>query len=57
MSQWIMMKTLIGDNEDLDDDNDGWNDSIEIELGYDPLNPGEYPIDTDNDGIENKIDD
>ena len=37
----------IGDNADLDDDNDGLPDLAEKEIGTDPLNP-----DTDGDGLE-----
>ena len=48
---------MIGDNEDTDDDNDGWTDDLEIELGYDPLDSNQYPVDTDEDGIDNNIDD
>ena len=38
----------IGDNEDLDDDNDGWFDLIEPICGTDPMN--ELSIPQDNDG-------
>ncbi|UTH06668.1 Ig-like domain-containing protein [Macrococcoides canis] len=49
----------IPDDVDTDDDNDGVNDSDEIVVGTDPLNPETTPgtpdesIDTDGDGINN----
>ena len=33
----------IGNNQDLDDDNDGWFDSLELELGLDPLKSSNCP--------------
>jgi hypothetical protein len=41
----------IGDNKDLDDDNDGYSDIDEILQGTDPKNPNESPLDSDNDGV------
>jgi hypothetical protein len=40
----------IGDNADTDDDNDGFNDTVEIAAGSDPQNPRSYPKDSDRDG-------
>ena len=37
----------IGNNADPDDDNDGFEDSIEIIVGTDPLDVLSFPIDTD----------
>jgi len=33
----------IGNNADTDDDGDGFDDSVEITLGHDPLNPADAP--------------
>ena len=41
----------IGDVCDIDDDNDGWSDEVEISCGSDPLDLESKPIDTDRDGI------
>ncbi len=35
-----------GDNADTDDDNDGWADTEEIRLGFDPFNSAEEPVDS-----------
>jgi hypothetical protein len=45
------------DEYDSDDDNDGFSDTIELELGTDPLDASDYPQETlvDNDG-DNIID-
>jgi len=40
----------VGDNADLDDDNDGISDLIEIDLDFDPLDASDTPLDTDKDG-------
>ena len=42
--------------EDWDDDNDGWNDTIEINCGYDPLDYNDIPIDSDNDTVCDTLD-
>ena len=34
---------------DLDDDNDGWNDTTELDCGNDPLDVNDVPNDRDND--------
>ena len=47
----------IGDNADTDDDNDGFSDSVEIELGTDPLDEESSPADLDDDGIPDALDD
>ena len=39
----------VGNNADLDDDNDGLTDSVEIAYGTDPLDPGSFPIIADGD--------
>jgi hypothetical protein len=46
----------IGNNADLDDDNDGWSDNDEINCSYEEIsymteNPQSIPKDTDGDGI------
>ena len=43
--------------EDLDDDNDGWNDTDEGDCGSDPLDASSKPSDTDGDGICDALDD
>jgi len=48
---------MIPDIKDYDDDNDGWNDTLELELGSDPLDNESYPLDTDHDRIPDLIDD
>ena len=35
-----------GDNADTDDDNDGWADTEEVRLGFDPFNSAEEPVDS-----------
>ena len=47
---------LIGNNEDLDDDNDGQSDLIELDCGSDPKNNLSRSDDTDFDGIPNCFD-
>lgn len=42
-----------GDVCDLDDDDDGWNDTVEITCGSNPLDASSKPLDTDGDGIAN----
>ncbi|UCE37617.1 MAG: FG-GAP repeat protein [Thermoplasmata archaeon] len=46
----------IGDNLDLDDDNDGWSDDMEIQCGTEPLNVLSMPIDTDGDSTPDIFD-
>jgi len=46
----------IPDNFDTDDDNDGWNDSVEVQLGTDMYDPADMPGDLDEDGIPDKLD-
>ena len=46
----------IGNNSDPDDDNDGFEDSIEVIAGTDPLDILSFPIDTDSDGIIDVLD-
>ncbi len=46
----------IPDILDDDDDNDGWNDTIETEVGTDPLDNNSVPSDNDDDGIPDAID-
>jgi hypothetical protein len=43
----------IGNNTDSDDDNDSFEDNIEIQNGFDPLVAN---LDIDNDGITNELD-
>jgi len=47
----------IPDITDIDDDNDGWNDTVELACGTEPLNSTSYPSDIDNDGICDPLDD
>jgi len=47
----------LGDVCDLDDDNDGYNDTVEIEAGTNPLDPNSKPSDIDKDGIPDAKDD
>ena len=46
----------LGNNSDLDDDNDGYSDSDEITAGSDPLDALSLPDDLDNDGIPDVLD-
>ncbi len=46
----------IGNNEDTDDDNDGYNDTIEVGEGTDPLDHLSTPLDFDGDYIPDSID-
>ena len=39
----------VGDNADLDDDNDGWLDSVEPDCGSDPMDTFSIPLDNDGD--------
>lgn len=50
-------KDGIPDYIDTDDDNDGFNDTYEQELGTYIKDPKDFPIDTDNDGLLDSIDD
>ncbi|GAA6152196.1 LamG-like jellyroll fold domain-containing protein [Pseudoteredinibacter isoporae] len=47
----------IGDNSDPDRDGDGFSNDDEIELGSDPDDPNDKPLDTDGDGIPDARDD
>jgi len=44
---------LMGNNTDLDDDNDGMPDDYELTYGFDPLNSADASLDSDGDGINN----
>ncbi len=46
----------VGNNADADDDNDCYQDSVELAAGSDPLNPGSKPPDADNDCTPNSVD-
>ena len=46
----------IGDNADLDDDNDGWEDVEELSCGTDQFDSSSYPSDVDSDGLCNGLD-
>ena len=46
----------IGDNTDLDRDGDGISNFFEEQLGTDPNNSTDTPIDTDSDGIPDELD-
>ena len=41
---------------DLDDDNDGWNDTTELDCGNDPLDVNDVPNDRDNDTYCDPVD-
>lgn len=43
-----------GLSDDLDDDNDSLPDSYELAYEFDPLNPNDATLDSDNDSISNK---
>ena len=45
-----------GDLCDLDDDNDGWTDEVEVSCGTDARDLDSVPLDTDKDGEANCID-
>ena len=45
-----------GDLCDLDDDNDGWSDEVEVSCGTDARDLNSVPVDTDKDGEANCID-
>jgi len=47
----------VGDNSDADIDNDGWNNTIELEAGTDPYDDSSFPSDTDGDRIPDVFDD
>ena len=40
----------LGDNADINDDNDGWSDLMEYICGTDPYDKLSFPVDTDGDG-------
>ena len=42
--------------EDFDDDNDGWNDTAEVDCGNDPLSNSSTPVDTDGDTFCDPVD-
>lgn len=46
----------VGDHQDLDDDNDGFNDTVELELGTDPYDSASQPSDIDGDKIPDSLD-
>ena len=46
----------VGDNSDQDEDNDGWNNTDEIDCQTDPADPNSIPQDTDGDGICDPLD-
>ncbi|HIE63033.1 MAG: hypothetical protein CXT72_04370 [Methanobacteriota archaeon] len=46
----------MGDNADLDDDNDGFADTYEMECNSGPLNANSVPTDSDGDGLCDEID-
>ncbi|SIS43799.1 MAG: hypothetical protein C9355_02055 [Thalassolituus maritimus] len=57
-SEWLDTdRDGTGDNADTDDDNDGFLDTVEIELGTDPLDEESFPADLDGDGIPDVLDD
>lgn len=43
----------VGNNADLDDDNDGMPDTWELQYGLDPLDAADAHLDSDNDGDSN----
>ena len=47
---------LIGDNADIDDDNDQYPDELEIQFGSNPLDASSLPPDIDSDLIPDPID-
>jgi len=47
----------IADLFDEDDDNDGWNDTAELDCGTEPLNATSTPSDLDSDGLCDALDD
>ena len=47
----------IGNNRDRDDDNDLWNDTMELNCGTDPYDNTSFPTDLDNDWIPDAFDD
>jgi hypothetical protein len=47
----------VGDNTDWDDDGDGWLDSDEKTCGTDQMDAESMPVDVDEDGICDSIDD
>ncbi len=46
----------VGNNADLDDDNDGYPDALESASGTDPLDADDHPGDVDGDGIPDEED-
>ncbi|MFL2945112.1 MAG: hypothetical protein ACJZ33_03780, partial [Candidatus Poseidoniales archaeon] len=46
----------IGNNADFDDDGDGYNDTMELSEGSDPLDSESIPLDTDGDKIPDSTD-
>jgi len=49
-------KDGIGDNSDYDIDGDGWNNTIEMEIGTDIYDNQSFPPDMDLDGIPDSLD-
>ena len=47
----------VADLFDNDDDDDGWNDTAELDCGTDPLNATSSPSDLDGDGLCDALDD
>ena len=47
----------VGNNSDLDDDEDNISDTYEIELGTDPLDPNDTPSDFNANGIPDALED
>ena len=43
--------------EDFDDDNDNWSDFKESECGTDPLDDSDFPVDSDDDGTCDALED
>lgn len=57
-TEWVDLdEDGIGDNTDADDDGDGWLDSDENTCGTDPMDAQSMPVDVDEDGICDSIDD
>lgn len=46
----------VGDNGDLDDDDDGYSDAVEGQMGTDSKDPAVHPTDLDSDGIPDPVD-
>ena len=46
----------VGDVSDPDVDGDGWLNQNELDCGADPLDSGDFPTDSDGDGVCNELD-